>query len=152
MQTEGHATGSPGALAGVRVVDLTRVLGGPYATQILADHGADVVKIEPPQGDEVRDWGPPFRDGTASYFVGINRFDAINADFVALPTGTQPGITVENGQFFDSSWAFSFGPTGGVLVGVSLTAVRATRSLTGFLVIRKICGHGSAPQRKRSFG
>jgi hypothetical protein len=52
------------------------------------------------------------------YFVGINRFDAINADFVALPTGTQPGIAVENGQFFDSSWAFSFGPTGGVLVGV----------------------------------
>jgi hypothetical protein len=52
------------------------------------------------------------------YFVGINRFDAINADFVALPTGSQPGIVVDNGQFFDSSWAFSFGPTGGVLVGV----------------------------------
>ena len=62
-----------GSLDGIRVIDLTRVLGGPYGTQILGDHGADVIKIEPPQGDEVRDWGPPFRDGTASYYVGVNR-------------------------------------------------------------------------------
>jgi formyl-CoA transferase len=62
-----------GALAGFRVIDLSRVLGGPYCTQILADHGADVVKIEPPQGDEVRDWGPPFKDGLSAYFAGVNR-------------------------------------------------------------------------------
>jgi formyl-CoA transferase len=63
-----------GALAGLRIIDLSRVLGGPYGTQILADHGAEVVKIEPPQGDEVRDWGPPFDEaGDASYFRGINR-------------------------------------------------------------------------------
>jgi crotonobetainyl-CoA:carnitine CoA-transferase CaiB-like acyl-CoA transferase len=62
-----------GSLDGIRVIDLTRVLGGPYCTQVLGDHGAEVIKIEPPQGDEVRDWGPPFRDGTASYFVGVNR-------------------------------------------------------------------------------
>ena len=64
---------SRGALAGLVVVDLTRVLGGPYCAQVLGDHGAEIVKIEPPQGDEVRDWGPPFQDGDASYFIGINR-------------------------------------------------------------------------------
>jgi crotonobetainyl-CoA:carnitine CoA-transferase CaiB-like acyl-CoA transferase len=62
-----------GALNGLKVVDLARVLGGPYCTQILADHGANVIKVEPPQGDEVRDWGPPFHDGDASYFTGLNR-------------------------------------------------------------------------------
>ena len=46
-----------GALDGLKVVDLSRVLGGPYCTQALADHGATVVKIEPPDGDETRGWG-----------------------------------------------------------------------------------------------
>jgi formyl-CoA transferase len=63
-----------GVLDGVVVLDLTRVLGGPYCTQILGDHGAEIVKIEPPQGDEVRDWGPPFDEAhDASYFIGVNR-------------------------------------------------------------------------------
>ncbi|MFO7746558.1 MAG: CoA transferase [Orrella sp.] len=68
------ATSSPrGALTGIRVVDLSRVLGGPFCTQILGDHGAEVLKLEPPSGDETRHWGPPFESGLASYFVGVNR-------------------------------------------------------------------------------
>src|SRR5436190_10948161 len=64
----------PGALEGLKVVDLSRVLGGPYCGQMLADHGAEVIKIEPPQGDETRLWGPPFdQDGISAYFAGINR-------------------------------------------------------------------------------
>jgi len=62
-----------GALTGLRVLDLTRVLGGPYCTQVLGDHGAEIIKVEPPQGDEVRDWGPPFHEQDAAYFIGVNR-------------------------------------------------------------------------------
>jgi formyl-CoA transferase len=79
-----------GALAGVKVVDLTRVLGGPFATQLLADHGANVIKFEPPQGDEVRDWGPPFHEGDAAYYVGINR----NKRSVGLDLGQEEGRAV----------------------------------------------------------
>jgi formyl-CoA transferase len=81
---------SPGALSGIKVIDLTRVLGGPYCTMILSDHGAEVIKIEPPQGDEVRDWGPPFHDGDASYFIGINR----NKRSLALDLGMPEGKAV----------------------------------------------------------
>jgi crotonobetainyl-CoA:carnitine CoA-transferase CaiB-like acyl-CoA transferase len=62
-----------GSLQGLKVIDLSRVLGGPFCTQLLADHGATVIKIEPPQGDETRDWGPPFLGDAASYFLGLNR-------------------------------------------------------------------------------
>jgi len=65
---------SEGALAGVRVVDLTRALAGPYCTLMLGDHGADVVKVElPGTGDETREWAPPHVNGVSAYFLSINR-------------------------------------------------------------------------------
>jgi len=60
-------------LAGLLVADFSRVLAGPYATMLLADLGAEVVKVESPQGDETRTWMPPQRDGVSTYYLGINR-------------------------------------------------------------------------------
>src|SRR5437762_12246944 len=66
--------GAVGALEGIRVVDLTRALAGPYCTLPLADHGADVVKIEiPGAGDETREWAPPSIKGVSAYYLAINR-------------------------------------------------------------------------------
>jgi len=63
-----------GALEGLRVLDLTRILAGPLCTQILGDMGAEVIKVEPPgTGDDTRTWGPPFTGGESAYFLGVNR-------------------------------------------------------------------------------
>ena len=78
MSTAGSGDRSPqptGPLAGLRVADFSRVLAGPYATMMLADLGAQVMKVErPPLGDDTRSWGPPYAaDGTATYFQSVNR-------------------------------------------------------------------------------
>ena len=86
---------SPQALAGVRVLDLSRVLAGPWCTQTLADLGADVIKIERPgNGDDTRAWGPPYlkdadgRDTTeAAYFLGANRNKRSLAVDLSRPEG-----------------------------------------------------------------
>jgi crotonobetainyl-CoA:carnitine CoA-transferase CaiB-like acyl-CoA transferase len=72
-----------GPLSGVSVLDLTRVLSGPYCTMLLADMGARVIKVERPgDGDETRAWGPPFVGGESAYFLGTNRNkESITLDF-----------------------------------------------------------------------
>src|SRR3954449_7675677 len=67
------STPGRGPLAGLLVADFSRVVAGPYATMLLADLGAEVVKVESPQGDETRTWMPPTRDETSTYYLGINR-------------------------------------------------------------------------------
>lgn len=62
-----------GPLSGLLVADFSRVLAGPYCTMLLADLGADVIKVESPGGDDTRGWVPPVRDGVATYFLAINR-------------------------------------------------------------------------------
>ena len=73
-QPTNSAPVAPGALDGVTVLDLTRILSGPYCTMMLADMGARVIKIEQPgKGDDTRAWGPPFQHGESAYFLCCNR-------------------------------------------------------------------------------
>lgn len=61
------------SLTGITVIDLTRILSGPYCTMILADLGAEVIKVESPKGDDTRQWGPPFVKNESAYFLSVNR-------------------------------------------------------------------------------
>jgi glutaryl-CoA transferase len=77
-----------GPLAGLRVIDLTRILAGPLCTMMLGDMGADVIKVEPPdKGDDTRGWGPPFVGGEAAYFLGVNRNKRSLSLNMAVPAG-----------------------------------------------------------------
>jgi crotonobetainyl-CoA:carnitine CoA-transferase CaiB-like acyl-CoA transferase len=77
-----------GALDGITVLDLTRVLSGPYCTMLLGDMGARVIKVERPgRGDDTRAWGPPFLDGESTYFLSVNRNkESVTLDF-QVPAG-----------------------------------------------------------------
>ncbi len=112
-------------LADVRVVDFSRVLAGPYATMTLADLGADVVKVEHPEGgDETRSWGPPFVGGESAYFLSVNRgkrsvaLDLKDADALdlALELCARADVVVHN-----------FRPGGAARLGLDYDAVRARR-------------------------
>ncbi len=92
-------------LAGLTVLDLSRVLAGPYATQLLGDLGADVWKIERPgTGDETRAWGPPFVNGVSAYYLSVNRnkrsaaldFDDPAARAALLAAAERADVVVEN--------------------------------------------------------
>ena len=113
-------------LAGVRIVDLSRVLAGPYATMTLADLGADVVKVEHPiGGDETRSWGPPYIGGESAYFLSVNRGKrSVALDLkdpqgreLALELCARADVVIEN-----------FRPGGARRLGVDYQAVRSRRA------------------------
>ena len=123
-------------LAGVRVADFSRVLAGPYCTMVLADLGADVVKVERPgEGDETRTWGPPFVGGEAAYYLSVNRnkrsvaIDLKDPDGLALALELclRADVVIEN-----------FRPGGAERLGLDSATVSAINprvvycSITGF--------------------
>ncbi|MFE6712777.1 CaiB/BaiF CoA transferase family protein [Streptomyces sp. NPDC057695] len=125
-----------GALSGIVVADFGRVLAGPYMTMLLADLGADVIKIERPgSGDDTRAWGPPFAGGEATYFLGVNR----NKRSVALDL-TDPGDLATARAIVDRADVLveNFRPGTMERLGLGHETVRATNpglvycSVTGF--------------------
>jgi crotonobetainyl-CoA:carnitine CoA-transferase CaiB-like acyl-CoA transferase len=131
-------------LAGVRVLELSRVLAGPYATMTLADLGADVVKVEHPAGgDETRSWGPPYAGGESAYYLSVNRGKrSVALDLkdpegleLALELCARADVVVEN-----------FRPGGAARLGVGYDAVRARRA---DVVYCSISGFGEREPRDR---
>jgi crotonobetainyl-CoA:carnitine CoA-transferase CaiB-like acyl-CoA transferase len=123
-------------LRGVRVVDLSRVLAGPYCTMVLADLGADVVKIERPQGgDETRTWGPPFAGGEAAYYLSVNRGKRSCALDLGQPEGRELALELCAGA---DAVIENFKVGGADRLGVGYEAVRERNpsvvycSITGF--------------------
>jgi crotonobetainyl-CoA:carnitine CoA-transferase CaiB-like acyl-CoA transferase len=123
-------------LTGLRVLDLSRVLAGPYCTMVLADLGADVVKIERPEGgDETRTWGPPFAGGESAYYLSVNRgkrscaveLSDPDGQAIALELAERADVVVEN---------FKVGGADKLGVGYEALAERNPRlvycSITGF--------------------
>jgi crotonobetainyl-CoA:carnitine CoA-transferase CaiB-like acyl-CoA transferase len=126
----------PAPLEGVRVLDLSRILAGPLATMVLADLGADVIKVERPgAGDDTRGWGPPFVAGDAAYFLSLNR----NKRSIALDLQTPEGADVARRLAAGSDVLIeNFRPGLMARFGLDLTALRTanprlvTCSLTAF--------------------
>jgi crotonobetainyl-CoA:carnitine CoA-transferase CaiB-like acyl-CoA transferase len=123
-------------LRGVRVVDLSRVLAGPYCTMVLADLGADVVKVERPEGgDETRSWGPPFAGGEAAYYLSVNRGKRSCAIDLSQPEGRELALELCAGA---DAVIENFKVGGADRLGVGYEAVRERNprvvycSITGF--------------------
>src|SRR5436305_12529808 len=84
LEPETPNTDLPAPLQGIRVLDFSRVLAGPYCTMMLGDLGADVIKVESPQGDDTRRWGPPYQGSESAYYLCCNR----NKRGIVLDLGT----------------------------------------------------------------
>jgi crotonobetainyl-CoA:carnitine CoA-transferase CaiB-like acyl-CoA transferase len=128
-----------GPLAGLLVADFSRILAGPYATMLLADLGAEVVKVEGPTGDDTRTWQPPVRDGVATYYLGVNR----NKRSLALDLGAAGDRTLAQ-ELARRADVFveNFKPGGLARFGLDYDAVAAANP---GIVYASISGFGSGP-------
>jgi crotonobetainyl-CoA:carnitine CoA-transferase CaiB-like acyl-CoA transferase len=123
-------------LAGVRVLDLSRVLAGPYCSMVLADLGADVVKLERPgEGDPTRAWGPPFREGESAYYLCVNRGKRSITVDLADPAGVEVAERLALGADIVIE---SFLPGGADRLGLGYEALCAARPK---LVYSSIAGY-----------
>jgi crotonobetainyl-CoA:carnitine CoA-transferase CaiB-like acyl-CoA transferase len=129
-----------GPLAGLLVADFSRILAGPYATMLLADLGAEVIKVEGPGGDDTRSWQPPVRDGVATYYLGVNR----NKRSIALDL-KDPGDLGLARELARRADVFieNFKPGGLARFGLDYDAVRAANPA---VVYASISGFGSGPK------
>src|SRR3954468_1349725 len=129
-----------GPLAGLLVADFSRILAGPYATMLLADLGAEVVKVEGPGGDDTRTWQPPVRDGIATYYLGINRNKRSIALDLSDPDDVAAGQALARRAdvFFEN-----FKPGGLVRFGLDYDSVSAGNP---GVVYASISGFGSGPR------
>jgi crotonobetainyl-CoA:carnitine CoA-transferase CaiB-like acyl-CoA transferase len=131
-------TGS-GPLAGLLVADFSRILAGPYATMLLADLGAEVVKVEGPGGDDTRTWQPPVRDGIATYYLGVNRNK--RSVVLDLKDPADAGLARELARRADVL-VENFKPGGLARFGLDHGSVSATNP---GIVYASISGFGTAP-------
>jgi len=129
-----------GPLAGLLVADFSRILAGPYATMLLADLGAEVVKVENPGGDDTRTWLPPVRDGVATYYLGVNR----NKRSIALDL-RDPADLAAGQELARRADVFieNFRPGGLARFGLDYESVSAGNPA---IVYASISGFGSAPK------
>lgn len=127
----------PHLLGGVRVLDASRVLAGPFCTQILGDLGADVVKVERPgAGDETRGWGPPFVDGLSAYFLSCNR----NKRSLTLDLGRPEGAEVFRKLAERSDVVLeNFRPSSAAKLGLGVARLHAANPR---LIVGSISGFG----------
>jgi crotonobetainyl-CoA:carnitine CoA-transferase CaiB-like acyl-CoA transferase len=139
--TRGHIVDQAGGpLAGLLVADFSRILAGPYATMLLADMGAEVVKVEGPGGDDTRTWQPPVRDGISTYYLGVNRnkrsiaLDLRDAGDLAAARelARRADVFIEN-----------FKPGGLARFGLDYEAVSAANPA---IVYASISGFGTSPK------
>jgi crotonobetainyl-CoA:carnitine CoA-transferase CaiB-like acyl-CoA transferase len=129
-----------GPLAGLLVADFSRILAGPYATMLLADLGAEVVKVEGPAGDDTRSWSPPVRDGVSTYYLGVNR----NKRSVALDLKDPADVAAAQELARRADVLIeNFRPGGLARFGLDYDRVAATNPR---IVYASISGFGSGPK------